>query len=101
MSSQPPFRRSPDPAPDNNPRPDPPPGRRVRVVLHRTADTGLMYIARAIADLTRFGDAEARQRMWEVYHRGKALVLVTHFERAELYVEQFAERGLFASLEPA
>ena len=32
---------------------------------------------------------------------GRAMVLVTHKERAELYVEQFADRGLVASIEPA
>jgi ATP-dependent Clp protease adapter protein ClpS len=73
---------------------------RFRVVLLKSGDE-LLAIARAIADLTRYGDAESRQRMWEVYHRGRADVLVTHFERGELYVEQFAERGLSATLEPA
>ena len=31
---------------------------------------------------------------------GRAVVLVTHLERAELYVEQFAARGLPATIEP-
>ncbi len=101
MSSRYPSRRSSDPAPRSQHPSDPPTLRRVGVVLHRTADTGLLAVARAIADLTRFCDAEARQRMWEVYHRGRALVLVTHVERAELFVEQFADRGLSATLEPA
>jgi ATP-dependent Clp protease adapter protein ClpS len=39
--------------------------------------------------------------MWEAHHRGRSLVLVTHLERAELFVEQFADRGLPASIEPA
>ena len=39
--------------------------------------------------------------MWEAYHLGKSVVVATHLERAELYVEQFAERGLPASVEPA
>jgi hypothetical protein len=39
--------------------------------------------------------------MWEAYHLGRSVVIATHLERAELYVEQFAERGLPASLEPA
>jgi hypothetical protein len=29
------------------------------------------------------------------------VVVATHLERAELYVEQFAQRGLPASVEPA
>ena len=48
-----------------------------------------------------FGSAEAEFRMWEAYHQGRSLVLVTHLERAELYVEQFADRGLCATIEPA
>ena len=74
---------------------------RYKVLLHRTADKELMFVVRAVMDLTRFGTAEAEFRMWEAYHRGRSLVLVTHLERAELYVEQFADRGLFATIEPA
>ena len=78
-----------------------PPRGRVQVILHRTADKGLVYVVQMLRELTHFGDAEAETRMWEAYHRGRAVVLVTHFERAELYVEQFAARGLTASIEPA
>ena len=83
-------------------RPAPAPrGRRYKVCLLRPADRGLMAVVRAVVDLTRFAAAEAEFRMWEAYHRGRAVVLVTHLERAELYVEQFAARGLPASIEPA
>jgi ATP-dependent Clp protease adapter protein ClpS len=61
----------------------------------------LTAILRAVRDLTRFGEAEAIHRMWEVHYRGQADVLVTHLERAELYVEQFADRGFVATVEPA
>ncbi len=60
-----------------------------------------MSVTRAVMDITRFGEAEAEHRMWEAHHHGRALVLVTHLERAELFVEQFADRGLPASIEPA
>ncbi len=73
---------------------------RFKVVLHRATVKDLMFVARALMDLIRFGSAEAEFRMWEAYHRGHALVLVTHLERAELFVEQFADRGLNASIEP-
>ncbi len=75
--------------------------RRFRVVLHRATHTDLMSVTRAVMDITRFGEAEAEHRMWEAHHHGRALVLVTHLERAELFVEQFADRGLPASIEPA
>ena len=74
---------------------------RYRVVLHRTPDRGLLFVVNVLRELTRFGEAESMSRMWEAYHRGRALVLETHRERAELYVEQFADRGLLASIEPA
>jgi ATP-dependent Clp protease adapter protein ClpS len=74
--------------------------RRFKVVLHRAADKQLMFVARVVMELTRFGTAEAEFRMWEAHHRGRSLVLVTHLERAELFVEQFADRGLPASIEP-
>ncbi len=74
--------------------------RRFKVVLHRAADKALTFVARVVMELTRFGLAEAEYRMWETYHRGRSLVLVTHLERAELFVEQFACHGLAATIEP-
>jgi len=76
------------------------PIRRFKVVLHRALERDLMFVARVVMELTRFGSAEAEFRMWEAYHRGRSLVVVTHLERAELFVEQFASRGLAASIEP-
>jgi ATP-dependent Clp protease adapter protein ClpS len=74
---------------------------RYKVLLHRAAGKDLMFVVRAVMELTHFGTAEAEFRMWEAYHRGRSLVLVTHLERAELFVEQFADRGLAATIEPA
>lgn len=100
MSLRPPHRR--------NDRPEHPalarlarPPVRYKVLLHRTADKELMFVVRAVMDLTRYGSAEAEFRMWEAHHQGRSTVLVTHLERAELYVEQFADRGLCATIEPA
>ncbi|AWM41518.1 ATP-dependent Clp protease adaptor protein ClpS [Gemmata obscuriglobus] len=77
------------------------PPRRFRVVLHRANGADLVLVTRAVMDITRFGSAEAEYRMWEAHHCGRSLVVVTHLERAELFVEQFALRGLPASIEPA
>jgi len=71
------------------------------VILHRDGEKSLLFIARTVMELTRFCKEEAMNRMWEAYHLGRAIVLATHLERAELYVEQFAERGLATSVEPA
>jgi ATP-dependent Clp protease adapter protein ClpS len=76
------------------------PIRRFKVLLHGAVERDLMFVARVVMELTRFGSAEAEFRMWEAYHRGRSLVVVTHLERAELFVEQFRDRGLAATIEP-
>ena len=73
---------------------------RHQVVLLRADDKELPFVVRAIMDLTRFAKEEATHKMWEAYHAGRSLLLVTHLERAELYREQFADRGLAVALEP-
>ena len=77
------------------------PIRRYKVLLHRAANKELTFVVRVVMELTHFGTAEAEFRMWEAHHSGRSLVVVTHLERAELFVEQFADRGLPTSIEPA
>jgi ATP-dependent Clp protease adapter protein ClpS len=104
MSIRPPHRRSDRPVPPaftRSRRGGHLPFTRYKVLLHNAAHKELMFVARAVMEVTRFGSAEAEYRMWEAHHRGTSLVVVTHLERAELFVEQFADRGLFASIEPA
>ncbi len=72
-----------------------------RVVLANNATLALMFVVQAVMELTRFCREEATQKMWEAHHCGQAQLLVTHKERAELYVEQFAERGLLVTIERA
>ena len=43
---------------------------------------------------------EATHRMWECYHSGQSQLLVTHKERAELYVDQFSDHGVTVTIEP-
>src|SRR5262245_2583567 len=74
---------------------------RYKVLLHRTPDKELMFIVRTLMELTHYCREEATHRMWESYHCGSSRVLVTHRERAELFAEQFTERGLRVSIEPA
>ncbi len=84
--------------------PEPAPRRqlpRYRVVLHKDARLDLMFVVRTVMELTRFCRDEATHRMWQAHHDGRSTVLVTYLERAELYAEQFAGRGLTVSLEPA
>ena len=78
-----------------------PPLPRYRVILHRATDKGLLFVVQVVRELTRFAEAEAFFRMWDAHQTGRSEVVVTHLERAELFVEQFADRGLAATIEPA
>lgn len=74
---------------------------RYRVILHRNPSIDLMFVVRSVMELTRFPRAEATHKMWEAHHNGRSVLLTTWLERAELYVEQFASKGLDTSVEPA
>jgi ATP-dependent Clp protease adapter protein ClpS len=73
---------------------------RYKVILHQGAIDDLMFVVRSVMELTRFPRAEATHKMWEAYHCGRSVLLTTYLERAELYVEQFATKGLIVSVEP-
>jgi ATP-dependent Clp protease adaptor protein ClpS len=72
---------------------------RFAVVLLNNEATDLMDVVRAIMELTHFCRVEATNKMWEAHHSGRALLLKTHRERAELFVEQFAAKGVKATVE--
>jgi ATP-dependent Clp protease adapter protein ClpS len=74
---------------------------RYKVILHQNPTLDLMFVIRSVMELTRFPRAEATHKMWEAHHHGRSTLLTTWLERAELYVEQFASRGLETSIEPA
>ena len=74
---------------------------RYKLILHWGTVKDLMFIVRSIMELTRLCLAEATHKMWQAHHFGQSLLLVTHKERAELYVEQFSGYGLHVTLETA
>jgi ATP-dependent Clp protease adapter protein ClpS len=71
-----------------------------RVILLHEAGQELMRVVRAVMELTRLCREEATHKMWESYHRGQSQLLVTHMERAELYIDQFAHWGVTVTIEP-
>ena len=74
---------------------------RYRLVLMQNSALDLVFIIRCVMELGRFPRAEATHKMWEAHHQGRSVVLTTWLERAELYAEQFADRGLTTRIEPA
>jgi ATP-dependent Clp protease adaptor protein ClpS len=74
---------------------------RYKLILLNNTACDMMFVVRTIMELTRLCRAEATHKMWEAHHSGRSLLLVTYRERAELYVEQFADKGLEVMIEPA
>ncbi len=107
MSTQSKDRESfpPDPSPPNRKLPFVPNPRRsgatpYQVVLVNNAHRDMMFIVRTIMELTRFGRTEALHKMWQAHYNGKAVLIITHRERAELFVELFSARGVNVAMEP-
>lgn len=70
-----------------------------RVVLHHDPEFGPLAVVRAVMEVTRVSRAEATHTMWQAHHRGNAVILTAHRERAELYQHLFGRRGLRVTLE--
>ncbi len=71
-----------------------------KVILHNDDKNYMEDVVRAICQLTSLNEQDAILRTIEADRTGCALLLVTHKERAELYVEQFASCGLTVTAEP-
>lgn len=72
-----------------------------RVLLHNDDHTDMLDVVEALVDLTPMDLQHATSVMMEAHTTGVALVLVTHRERAELYVDQFRSKRLTVTIEPA
>ena len=72
-----------------------------KVVLHNDDVNPVDQVITTIHQLTPLTRDQASARMEEAHTTGSALLLVTHRERAELYVEQFQSCGLTVTVEPA
>ena len=71
------------------------------VLLHNDDFNTVEHVIKSILRLTPLEPEEAIIKTLEAHETGVALLLVTHQERAELYVEQFASLGLTVTMEPA
>jgi len=73
---------------------------RWRVILHNDEVNDIVKVVQVVRQLTRLSKEESITRTLEAHRSGVALLLVTHQERAELYVEQFATYRLTVTAEP-
>lgn len=71
-----------------------------KVILHNDDVNEFEHVIRTILELTMLNERDAILRTIEAHETGASLLLVTHKERAELYVEQFATFTLTVTCEP-
>jgi len=72
-----------------------------RVLLHNDDHNQMLDVVETIVELTPHPRHRSVEIMLAAHTRGVALVVVTHKERAELYRDQFASKGLTVTIEPA
>lgn len=72
-----------------------------KVLLHNDDVNSFDHVIAAILKVTTLTPQEAIVRTLEAHETGLALLLTTHRERAELYIDQFASLKLVATAEPA
>lgn len=70
-----------------------------KVLLHNDDKNDMLFVTETIVALTPLNTEQAIQRMKEAHDTGVALLLVTHKERAELYMDQFKSKGLTVTIE--
>jgi ATP-dependent Clp protease adapter protein ClpS len=72
-----------------------------RVILHNDDKNDFLHVIETLVDLTPLTPSRAADVTMEAHKSGLALVLMTHRERAELYVDQFQSKALKVTIEPA
>ncbi len=72
-----------------------------RVLLHNDDVNSMDFVVDSIIELTPLRAERAVEATLEAHQTGVSLLLVTHKERAELYLEQFASKNLSVTIEPA
>lgn len=71
-----------------------------RVLLHNDDVNDPMFVVGTVVELAALAKEKAILVMLEAESTGVALILVTHKERAELYMDQFTSKGLTVTIEP-
>jgi len=69
-------------------------------VVHNDEVNDFGHVVITIMLLTHLKAEDAVARTMEAHETGQSVLLVTHRERAELYVEQFASCSLTVTAEP-
>ncbi len=80
--------------------PGPRPLPRWRVLLHNDDVNDIHDVVHTVQALVALNLEDAQRCTLEAHVSGVALLTVTHQERAELYLDQFASKQLTVTIEP-
>lgn len=72
-----------------------------KVLLHNDDVNQAEYVAKKVQELTALNEQDAIARVMEAHENEIALLLTTHRERAELYIEQFESCRITVTIEEA
>lgn len=71
-----------------------------KLILHNDSVNEFERVIEIILELTPLDEIEAIKKTLEAHETGHAVLLITHKERAELYVDQFTSKKLTTTCEP-
>lgn len=71
------------------------------LVLHNDDVNDMGHVVDSLTTVTPVGTADARKIMLTAHFHGRAVVMTTHRERAELYRDRLRSKSLVATVEPA
>lgn len=71
------------------------------LVLHNDDVNDMGHVVDALTTVTPVRESDARKIMITAHFRGRAIVMTTHRERAELYRDRLRSKSLVATVEPA
>ncbi len=72
---------------------------RYAVILHNDDAHGMDEVVSILIEVFRFTKKEATRLMLQAHLTGKAIVMITHYERAELYRDKLRDKTLCATIE--
>ena len=69
------------------------------VILHNDDVHSMDEVVAILMEVFGYSQLKSIGLMFQAHFQGQAVVMVTHFERAELYCEKLKDRTLIASIE--
>ena len=70
-----------------------------KIILHNDDDLAAEFVINKVQEVTKLDEEAAAKRVLEAHKNGKAILLTTHKEKAELLVEMFESFKITVTME--